>query len=76
MSHLSEETTKGLLADLGFEDNTALLFFFLLLVILFCAPYFGSFFGDGFGDFGLEDGSTLLFFFLLLIILFGSGSLF
>lgn len=47
----------------GIEDQS-LLFFFLLLVIIFC-------------NCGLfDDGDELLFFFLLLILLFGRGNFF
>ena len=43
----------------GAYNSTSLLFFFLLLVILFC--------NCGFWD---EDSDSLLFFFLLLVVLF------
>lgn len=46
------------------KGDQSLLFFFLLLVIIFCnSPLF-------------NEGSELLFFFLLLVLLFGGGSLF
>ncbi len=48
-----------------FGKDTSLLFFFLLLVIIFCNC--GIF---------KKDSSELLFFFLLLVILFGGGTLF
>ena len=46
------------------EKDESLLFFFLLLVMIFC--HCGLF----------EDGDELLFFFLLLVLLFGGGSFF
>lgn len=52
------ETLGGLIGGIGDDSK---LFFFLLLVILFC-------------NCGLfTEGDELLFFFLLLIILFGFG---
>jgi len=48
-----------------FGKDTALLFFFLLLVIIFCNC--GIF---------RENGSELLFFLLLLVVLFGGGRFF
>jgi len=48
-----------------FGKDTSLLFFFLLLVIIFCNC----------GIFN-KDSSELLFFFLLLVVLFGGGTLF
>jgi hypothetical protein len=52
-------------------DNTNLLFFFLLLVVLFGGCFKGP--GCGSGGFlgGFGDDSSLLFFFLLLVVLFG-----
>ncbi|MDF2675773.1 MAG: hypothetical protein K0Q97_60 [Bacillota bacterium] len=53
---------------LGDGDN--LLFFFLLLVVLFC--FCNGEDGGVLGDFGGDDNSSLLFFFLLLVILFAN----
>jgi len=44
-------------------EGTSLLFFFLLLIVLFCNC---DMWGDG-------DQSSLLFFFLLLVVLFCNG---
>jgi hypothetical protein len=50
---------KGEECDHGMVEGDSLLFFFLLLVVLFC-------------NCGLfeEDGDSMLFFFLLLVIIF------
>jgi len=55
------EALGGIFRGIG---DQSLLFFFLLLVIIFC-------------NCGLfEDGDELLFFFLLLVLLFGGGNFF
>ncbi|MDF2546700.1 MAG: hypothetical protein K0R93_1598 [Anaerosolibacter sp.] len=57
-----------------FDDS--LLFFFLLLVLIFCnCGIFGGIGGVGSGCGGglFGDDSSLLFFFLLLVVLFGGG---
>ncbi|KAB3529990.1 hypothetical protein [Alkaliphilus serpentinus] len=54
----------GVLGGL-FRTDTSLLFFFLLLVIIFCNCRLFK-----------ESGDSLLFFFLLLVVLFGGRELF
>lgn len=56
---------NGGIGNLFGKDN-ALLFFFLLLVLIFCNCEI----------FGRNNGDELLFFFLLLVLLFGGGRFF
>ncbi len=57
------ERRRGILEGFGCMDDS-LLFFFLILVIIFCNS----------GCFNDRDDDSLLFFFLLLVILFcGEG---
>lgn len=51
---------NGLFKGIGGEGDS-LLFFFLLLIVIFCNSEC------------FEDSSSLLFFFLLLVVLFCSG---
>ncbi|WP_026478893.1 hypothetical protein [Alkaliphilus transvaalensis] len=60
---MSEIAAKNILGGL-FGKDTSLLFFFLLLVIIFCNC---GLFADA--------GDSLLFFFLLLVLLFGGRRL-
>jgi hypothetical protein len=61
LNGLFKSNCNGNVAGETTDNGDSLLFFFLLLVILFC-------------NCGLfEDDSSLLFFFLLLVILFCNG---
>jgi len=61
---VSESISKNILGGI-FGQETSLLFFFLILVIIFCQC--GLF---------CDSGDSLLFFFLLLAVLFGGRGLF
>ncbi|MGV8147013.1 MAG: hypothetical protein ACLKAK_12315 [Alkaliphilus sp.] len=61
---MSENVSKNILGGL-FGQDSSLLFFFLILVIIFCQC--GLF---------CDSGDSLLFFFLLLAVLFGGRYLF